>query len=306
MAKNTPDTNKPVTGRTLWDVLQNIFSGKPLTVIITIAILISIFIILVLSGVLTIRDGKISISRPTENIHDSLPEKIGTNNNMEDVLLQFCITKGNELKKKYVLKSIIQSYDAELIGKLRDTLLVKERITYDLLALEDIAKDEDVFVEDYSSVVADKVERWFGTNRENTMHMGNQQKYVVQIECKKGEGKTIVTGADFYYRFPLANDRNSTFRNFSLAHNEDLWIYPNTEDVVGKHTMIFNSRDLALEPNAQGALHTIGSSAGKINNDCDGFYNANQNSETSTNRSISYTWYKILPDETFALKVKWR
>src|SRR5204863_3541194 len=93
----------------------------------------------------------------------------------EGDVLNFCITKGRELNKSYVLPSVVQSYDMHLIGPNKDTLLVKERITYNLLALRDISEAEDIFKEGYSSKVALRLDRWYGTDHEEPLHMGASQ-----------------------------------------------------------------------------------------------------------------------------------
>ena len=208
-------------------------------------------------------------------------------------------------KKIYALKSVVQTYNIELIGQHKDTALVQERITYDLLALQDITKAQDVFKEEYSSEVAFKVERWFGTDRESLLQMGNESKYYVHFECKKGESRTIMTGANFYYKLPLKDNRNSRFRDYRLASNEDLWIYPNEDDVIGRLTMIISSKDLKFEIISGNALHTYNNAEkGKVNDDNDTFYNFDENS-LSRNNSVSYSWAKILPDEQCALRIKW-
>lgn len=131
--------------------------------------------------------------------------------------------------------------------------------------------------------------------------MGNASSYYLHFDCKKGESVTLITGANFYYKFPLQNGRLSQFRDYRLNSNEDLWIYPNDEDVIGKLTMIIYSNNIKFLPQANSALHTI---RGTINNDDDYYYNYDPDFE-NPNNSISKTWEKILPDEQFALRVKW-
>ena len=131
--------------------------------------------------------------------------------------------------------------------------------------------------------------------------MGNESAYYLHFNCKKGESITIVTGADFYYRFPLSNGRVSPFRDYRLNSNEDLWIYPNDEDVIGKLTMILSSEKMKFIPLTNAALHTV---RGTTNDDNSYFYNHDED-YINPNNSISATWTKILPDEQFALKIKW-
>lgn len=278
------------TGKTFWDVLENLFTGKPLIVWLTIVGLIITIVLLMVFQILhvEIKESKLSMSF-NQIKHESI---------QNDSLISFCVTKGNELKKKYIIKTIIQSYHFDRVSN--DSLIVRERITYDLLALENIKKAQNVFKEQYSSNFA-KVERWYGNQDEQIMHMGNQSEYYLHFDCKKGKSITLITGADFYYKLPLDNNRASPFRKYILNSNEDLWIYPNDEDVIGKLTMIIYSKNIKFISQTNSALHTIG---GSVNDDSDYFYNHDENFK-NPNNSISKTWEKILPDEQFALKVKW-
>lgn len=305
MAKNTNGRSNneresnQVVGKTLWDVLEKLFSGRPLTIILTLVGVVLLFLILTMTGFLKfqINDGKLSLG--FNAMGQTSPITVN-----QDNITTFCLTQGTDLKKRYVIKSVIQTYNFELLGEHAETLLVKERIIYDLIALRDISKAEDVFKEGYSSNFAKNVLRWFGNDREESLHMGNQHSYYVHFDCKKGDSHTIMTGADFYYSLPLADNRYTPFRDTRLAANEDLWIYPNEEDVIGKLTMIISSNDIKFKSISNSALHTIIRDGAKLNDDKDAFYNFDEN-QINSNNSISYTWSRILPDEQFALKIKW-
>jgi len=295
--------NEAVTvGKTFWDVIEKLFSKKPIIVFSTLLGIVIISLILIITGILkfNINDGKLSLSFKSITQNNN-----NTNTSSIDELSTFCLTNGFKLDKQYILKSVIQTYDIELLGAHKDTMLVRERIIYDLLALEDITKAQNIFKEEYSSEVAFKVERWFGTGREDLLQMGNESKYFVHFDCSKGESQTIMTGANFYYKLPLQDNRDGVFREYRLASNEDLWIYPNEDDVIGKLTMIVSSKDLKFQPISENALMTYSDGQGKVNKDNDAFYNFDQNS-LSKNNSVSYTWTKILPDEQLALKIKWQ
>jgi hypothetical protein len=304
MAKSTNGHNSDyqpaqVVGKTLWDILEKLFSGRPLIIILTLAGVILLFLILTLTGLLKfqINDGKLSLGFNAMG----KSSQVATN---QDDITTFCLTQGTDLKKRYVIKSVIQAYNFELFGEHKDSLLVRERIIYDLIALRDISKAEDVFKEGYSSNVAKNVLRWFGNDREESLHMGNQHSYYVHFDCKRGDSHTIITGADFYYFLPLADSRYTPFRDTRLAANEDLWIYPNEEDVIGKLTMIISSDDIKFKSISNSALHTTIRDGAKLNDDKDAFYNFDEN-QINSNNSVSYTWSRILPDEQFALKIKW-
>ncbi len=290
-----------ITGKTLWDIIGDLFAKKPTIVVITLFSVLLLFLILIFAGLMKfeIIDGKVSLSFDVNKQPDIT--------NLNKIYLQeqnWCVAKGIELNKKYILKTIVQTYDAELKGTNKDTLVVKERIIYDIFALQDITKVQDIFKEGYSSNVAFKVERWFGSEREKPLHMGNESTYYVHFDCKQGESITLMTGADFYYTYPLKSGRHSPFREYNLNSNEDLWIYPNEEDVIGKLTMIWASYDIKLQSISGNALHTYTNGKAKINDDRDAFYNFDENSQNNNN-SVSASWKNILPDEQFALKIKW-
>jgi hypothetical protein len=101
-----------VVGKTLWDVLGRLFTKKPTIVIATLLGVVLLFLVLVFTGLLKfeIIDGKVSMGFNASGQSGFS----STNKNNSDQLTNWCLTKGEELKKKYVLKSIIQTYDAEL------------------------------------------------------------------------------------------------------------------------------------------------------------------------------------------------
>ena len=306
MASPEPNPTQNSTGKTFWDIIGRVFTGKPMVAWGTLIGIVLCFSFLIGIGVLRaeIKDNKFSLSfagKQSSELEQSAKPAQELRQIPRDSLSIFCIEKGMELKKKYALRSVIQSYDFDFVNNKKEIMIVKERIMYDLIALEDISKQENIFKEEYSSNVAFKVERWYGNHEEKVVHMGNESAYYVHFNCKKGKTTTLVTGADFFYKYPLSNGRPSPFRDYTLGSNEDLWIYPNDEDVIGRLTMIVSSDKMKFVPVVNGALHTIG---GRINDDDDYYYNYKE--EFNSNNSVSSTWEKIKPGEHFALKIKWR
>jgi hypothetical protein len=295
---NNRKENKAV-GRTFWDILHSIVSKKPVPVFLLFAILLTVALFLILTGLLRfeINNGKLSMgfnsnrgSQTTQIINKS-----------PDELLEFCVKKGTELNLKYVIKSITQIVELKLIGPSKKTLLVKERIVYDILALHDVTTTESTFYEENVSQGALKVIRWYGTDREINSDIGNDTKYQIPFNCKKGESKTIITGADYYYSLPLESNRSTSFKDYLLMQNEDLYFYPNEYDVIGKLKMIISSEDIKFKEIPNAAFHSI---SGKTIFYSDAFYNFDAEAKNACN-SVSAEWKTILPDESFALHVVW-
>lgn len=297
-----PAKKEEKTGRTIWDVIAHAFTNNPRISISIITGLLVLFLIMILFNVfgleyknqsLNIRFGKSPSSDKADSTYILNQGVI-----LKDTILAFCFEQGYKYSSPLIIKSLIVSVKLELIGANKDTLMAQERIHYTVVALRDILENENVFVEDYSTSYTTKIKRWYGTEQEQSISMSNPNQYYVVFECKKGETKTIITGADYYYKYPLQDKRISDFRNIVLGSNEDLWIYPNKDDVIGDLTIILESSTLKLKPFEKGAMQNIGNT--KIN-DREIKHHYSQNDSRNTSNTISASWNKILPDQMFGL-----
>lgn len=300
-----PAQKEEKTGRTLWDVITHAFTKKPKITLSVASSLLLMMLLLIFLNILgfeyknqsfNLRLGK---SPSSDKADTSFLLNQGVI--LKDTVLAFCFDQGYKYSSPLIIKSLIVSVRLELIGVNKDTLLAQERINYTVVALRDIFENENVFVEDYSTSYASKIKRWFGTEQEQSISMSNPNQYYVVFECKKGETKTIITGADYYYKYPLQDKRSSDFRNIVLGTEEDLWIYPNKDDVIGDLTIIIESASLKLIPFEKGAMQNIGNTK---TNDKDIKHHYSQSDSRNTSNTISASWSKILPDQIFGLRFR--
>jgi len=282
------DPKREQVGKTLWDILSKIFAGNPRIVILVIVGLVVIFLLLVLTGILKfeVNEGKVSMRFTRQNAFAA------SSSVRPDDLIGFCIKNGIALKKKYVITSVTHMLDIEFVGKHRDSTLYKERIVYDVLALEDISGEDKVFKEDYFGDPAAKGlrnMRWFGTDNERLISE-DETAYFVHFNCKKGETHTIITGNDEYEKgagIPI----------------EYYLRYPNDDDVIGKLTMLISTHDFKFRTILKSAVRIIKNGQEIRQNEQDAFYNQDEN-QYSSNVSVSYSWTKILPGEELYLVIK--
>ena len=99
MAKSNGKPVEPIiqktTGKTFWDLLENLFTGKPLIVWLTILGIVVLVLVLILTGLLhlEIKEGKVSMS------FNQIQNKSTTQQISQDSLTTFCVVKGIELEE---------------------------------------------------------------------------------------------------------------------------------------------------------------------------------------------------------------
>jgi hypothetical protein len=221
-----------------------------------------------------------------------------------DELLNFCVKEGIKYNRPYVIKSITQIIDAE---RQNDTFIVRERITYDILALRNIRSGDHVFEERYFKPFASD-DRWVGSNDETPVTITkDSEKYYVGFNCNKGESITLVTGVNYIYDIHKLKKRTENIGTWhvTLDSNQELWSYPNDSDVIGKLTMIFTSKDYKFESRNQDALFFSENDKTKISIPDSALVKLTANISPSRYSTISYTWRTLLPYQYMALRIKW-
>lgn len=201
-------------------------------------------------------------------------------------------------KRPYALPAVIQhvklkckpagdslKYDAEF------------RMYYTLWASRDINSHESVFEEQFISSDA-QVTPWAGTEQQNTVSIVDG-RYWVKFDLKKGETKTIVTGANYSYPYSLGRVRSSGCFNLTIGEGEWLTCYPNSLDYIDNLTILIESEGMntSLPPIAT-YRKTIQGNIIEGEGSCK-VYAAN------TRCTLIGKWSNLSPGECVGLKISW-
>lgn len=168
-----------------------------------------------------------------------------------------CLKRARELKRPYAVTSMTQlvSLELERAGKVV-VLHSRIRSIYSLRTLSRISISSAEFREGYLSEYKRSGFHWYGPDHE-TLH-GIGLGFDVSFDAQPGDTKTIVTGADFTYDWPLKGGRKALQETLTLSQNEDTWAYPNTEDVICEATLVVSSGSLKISPATHSAQRLKG------------------------------------------------
>lgn len=208
------------------------------------------------------------------------------------------------------LKAIKERYPYATLAviqhiKLRDVIvngekkrLAEFRNNYTISAVRDINASESVFQEEFTSS-SGMIVPWAGSD-EQTVTSNLPSKFWVKFALPKYQSKTIVTGANYYYDFPLKGcSKTSCFGSMDYGVGNWMTCYPNESDFIDKLTIIVESENFAIElpPNAMFRKEVNGN----IKND-DGHCRVYSNNEKCT---LVAQWDTLTKGECVALRVRW-
>ena len=207
--------------------------------------------------------------------------------------------KAIKAKSAYAALSVLQHI------KIRDVVLngtkkrlVEFRNTYTLLAVHDIKSKDQDFAEEYTTSHA-LVEPWAGTD-DQQIESNVPTKFWVKFDLPKNTLKTIVTGANYYYSFPMTNNNTtSCFGNIEGNPSEWMTCYPNETDYIDKLTILVETEGIAIQlaPISMYRKNTIGE-VENTDGKCRVF-------STDQSCTLVAQWDTLSPGECIAFKIKW-
>lgn len=291
---------KQAVGRTLWDILSTtlpVFKKYPKILLMVLLILVGGLMVTAWKTNLkfTYINGVIGIeSSPTPG-NDISTESISGSSRVEIDKLK---KKAAETNRPYIILSISDRSQIEFeCIKNQPKLVNRRRVTYVILALRKIKKEENLFVEQYYSSETTAVERNPGTENEIEQTGG---PWSVEIEMEAGETRTITTGAVFYYDLPLKS-RLALGQQLSLNFDDQFFSYPNKEDVVGEIVMQIESKSFDLSVMG-------GKAARRFNKDTSNLLPGDvirqQTVGTTKTVSLSSRWLNIMPNQEVGIAFK--
>ncbi len=210
----------------------------------------------------------------------------------------WALLKAIKAKYPYGMLSVIQhiKFRDILVGNERKRL-AEFRNTYTISAARDINASENVFSEEFSTGSA-ILKPWPGSEIQNIVG-GDDRKFWVNFDLAKYQTKTIITGLNYVYSFPITGGgENSCFGNI-CGPTEWMTCYPNEFDYIDKMTIIVEGDgvDIHLPPNAMYRK----SATGSIKNE-DGHcrqYSSNKNC------TLVAQWDTLTASECVAFKIAW-
>lgn len=203
----------------------------------------------------------------------------------------------------YATRTIIQHIR---LNEVLDSVNLKKRVAefrdfYTITATKDISKEDNIFTEHYYSSFV-KVSPWAGSEMQQIQSI-NKDIYWVKFDLKKGDTKTIVTGANYYYTLPLSQTQKSG-DCFNIDYSPDEWLtcYPNDIDYIDKLTILIESDniDIKLPPISMYRKDKTG----KII-EGEASTRVYLLKDTGEKKTLVATWDKIEPGECVGLKIKW-
>lgn len=279
------------TGLTFWDFLFKIFKDTK-TFLVTLAILLILIVVLLLFGYIGYNSNGFHIGKT--HIDTTTVKTISFDCLDKD--MKFCVEEAKKRNLDYVTENILINVDADKIGK--DSLIEKVRIAYTIHALKDLHGTQ--FTEKYQTTSNAILKHVFGTDKEELSGKGNVFDIILNMDVNNT--KTILTGCDYYFNLPLPNNRNEVAGDMPVNSTQDVYIYPNDEDVIKSITIRIASNNINIRPIVKGARRYRGENI--IKDDPYLQYDVNGIAKYSS-RSISYTWKNILPKERVIIYFEW-
>jgi len=268
-----PKKSKPdgVTGRTAWDLIAD----NKYTVIALIFILLAIAIILVLTGLLKVNDGKLIIG------YNASKTTLTSDNNLSNTA-----KIGNEQNRNFIIEEAFLNIQIEKT----DTGLIKYyKTVYRIRALKDF---DTTFTEQYSTTTG-ILQHVIGTEKEEVLHGDTTNKYLIPLNMKQNEVKTIMTGCNIISKIQPGD--NGDFSS-GIASNQEFAYYPNESDLISSITIHVESNSLNIHSFPKNAIRQTADGKTVVGQSTD----SSQNpfiSETP-NRSLTFSWENIKPRET--------
>lgn len=200
----------------------------------------------------------------------------------------------------YATLSIVQHI------KLRDVVLsdsTKKRIAefrnyYTISASRDIATNEPVFEEQFLTNNAE-IKPWPGSELQEIESISDG-RYWVKFDLKKGQTKTILTGANYVYSVPLTNTSStSCFGDILTSNKQWMTCYPNSLDYIDNITIVIEADgiEISLPPVASYKKAKEGNLI-QAEGSCKVF-------STNNNCTLVAKWEKIAPGECVGFKINW-
>jgi len=164
-----------------------------------------------------------------------------------DKSLAELVRSGRNAGVNYVIESIAMIVDLDAPGTQPGKLDVAQvNIVYNVFAMDPVAKFNETFHSMQKNVEMSRIQ---GPDQEGdlTERAAAHLKWDVVQDIAAGQRHTIVTSARYTYALPYPKTRHvHDFKN--LGPNEDVWCYPNEEDVVGEIVLVIRSRRPVLAP----------------------------------------------------------
>ncbi len=159
------------------------------------------------------------------------------------------------------------------------------------------------FQECYSSVDKISILDWAGSEKQEAKLEGGG--YWVKFSAKRNDIKTIITGADFTYPFPLPTDNQCTCFltqdiKFNLKPSEWMACYGNDEDYIDRLTILIEGDNVNIKLADQPTRRAKEESQ-KVNAES----YTRIYPDNSTRNTLLATWENVGPGDCVGLKIEW-
>jgi len=291
MSNGTPNP----TGTTFFDFLLLIFKDKRVLLVV-LAILVSLLLSLLFTGYISYSKDGFQIGRPKGKVDSKATEAAMAASNFDNDL-KTCIKEAQKEGKDYVIESILVNVDVDTVKS--DTLVEKVRIIYTIRALKDLTGIS--FTEKYATTSNGILKHVFGSEKENLSGTGNV--FDIPLDLSNNQTKTLVTGCDYYFKYPLQMGRNEVAGDIPVNSTQDVYIYPDEDDVIKSLTIRIASTNLNIRP-MPGAARFYRDGANITQAD-PGLHYDQFNIAKYPSRSIAYNWKNVFPGQRAVIYFEW-
>jgi hypothetical protein len=222
---------------------------------------------------------------------------------VDDVALPTLIKAGRSAHLDYIIESATMIVDMDADGAVPgQTSVVDVHINYLVFALNPVT----IFDEDYHSMSSNTIslDRLHGADPETDFlePSPTRKTWNVKLNLMPGVRQSILTGARYVYKLPFPEKR--TIHDFiDLKPTEDVWGYPNKEDVIGEFTIIIQSRTPIRPPNDGDMLLVDRSDPTKLVSRPDKPLLEVPDQGSRGSYVLSARWHNLRPGQTMELRL---
>lgn len=213
---------------------------------------------------------------------------------------------GKKYGRRYVLEAVTMTWRLDFAAGASQPKSADVRTVYTIFALEDLSPEKGSdFAEQYhTGVPGARVVYLQGSEQEKETERAVQNKqWSVLFSLKKGQRRTIVTGAKILYPAEMPGHGDS--HGFGkLGAREQALYYPNLEDVIGELTILVQSESMTLQQPQYDDAGTWDEAWTK-RDEAGPPTLTSSDSEGIRHSVLTARWTKLVPKQNAGVRVRW-
>ncbi len=224
----------------------------------------------------------------------------------KDESLPGLVQLGKKHGRRYVLEAVTMTWRLDFAAGAPQPKSADVRTVYTIFALEDLSpeKGSDFSEQYHTGVPGARVAYLQGTEQEKETERALQNKqWSVLFSLKKGQRKTVVTGAKILYP-PDTPGQGESHGFGKLGAREQPFFYPNLEDVIGELTVVVQSETMTLQQPRYGDAGIWDEAWTKLD-EASAPMLGSSDSEGIRHSVLVARWTKLVPKKNAGLLARW-